>query len=210
MPEIVAVYVDTEVRINAHRPAEVWQKAAAITFCSDWQGNNADLGRETCVRILWSPLALYLRFECRYRELHVFQDSDVNGRRDHLWDRDVVEAFLQPVPSQQRIYKELEVSPNGMWIDLDIFPEGRADLKSGLRCSATLDGASKTWAAELAIPMQALTPRFDSNDVWHANFFRIEGPNEPRAYMAWQPTNTPQPNFHVPGSFGKLRFAPPS
>jgi hypothetical protein len=25
--------------------------------------------------------------------------------------------------------------------------------------------------------------------------------------MAWQPTHTPQPNFHVPEKFGLLKFA---
>ena len=62
-----------------------------------------------------------------------------NGRRDHLWDRDVAEAFLQPDPSRAHYYREFEVSPNGMWIDLDIFPGGLADLKSGLKKSVFLD-----------------------------------------------------------------------
>ena len=56
-----------------------------------------------------------------------------------LWDRDVAEAFLQPDPSRERYYREFEVSPNGMWIDLDIFPGGLADLKSGLKKSVVLD-----------------------------------------------------------------------
>jgi alpha-galactosidase len=178
-----------------------------IAFCADWQSKNPDPGRETKARVLWSPQTLYLRFECRYRELYVLSDSDPNGRRDHLWDRDVVEAFLQPDPSRERYYKEFEVSPNGMWIDLDIFPGGLADLKSGMQRSVVLEEKSHIWTAELAIPMKSLTPHFDPRAVWRANFYRIEGAKEPRAYLAWQPTGTPQPNFHVPGAFGKLRFA---
>ncbi len=91
------------------------------------------------MRVLWSATTLYLRFECRYRDLYVFEDSDSNGRRDHLWDRDVAEAFLQPDPTREHNYREFEVSPNGMWIDLDIFPGGLADLKSGLKKSVFLD-----------------------------------------------------------------------
>ena len=150
---------------------------------------------------------LYLRFECRYRELFVFEDSDSNGRRDHLWDRDVAEAFLQPDPSRERYYREFEVSPNGMWIDLDIFPGGLADLKSGMKRSVFLDEKAQRWAAELAIPMKALTTNFDPKAVWRANFYRVEGKEEPRAYLAWRPTGTPEPNFHVPAAFGRLRFA---
>jgi alpha-galactosidase len=166
-----------------------------------------DPKRQTEVRLLWTPQMLYLRFECRYRELFVFEDSDPTGRRDHLWDRDVAEAFLQPDPSQPRYYREFEVSPNGLWIDLDIFPEGLSDLKSGLTRSVWLDREGHKWAAELAIPMKALTEHFDPASVWRANFYRVEGPREPRFYSAWRATGTPQPNFHVPPAFGKLRFA---
>jgi alpha-galactosidase len=204
--EVVAVYVDHEIKLDAAHPAHEWQNARPISFSSDWQGNNPDPGRETKVRVLWFERTLYLRFECKYRELYVFDDSDPNGRRDQLWDRDVAEAFLQPDPSQERFYKEFEVSPNGMWIDLDIFPGGRADLKSGMRRSVVLDEKSKTWSADLAIPIEALTAHFDPAATWRANFYRVEGKKEPRAYLAWQATHTPQPNFHVPAVFGRLRF----
>ncbi|HMH06769.1 MAG TPA: carbohydrate-binding family 9-like protein, partial [Terriglobales bacterium] len=127
--------------------------------------------------------------------------------RDHLWDRDVAEAFLQPDPARERYYREFEVSPNGMWIDLDIFPGGLRDLKSNLKKSVVLDATEHRWTAELAIPLKALTQDFDPKAIWHANFYRIEGPKEPRAYMAWRPTGTAEPNFHVPRAFGRLRFA---
>jgi len=204
--EIVASFVTGEIIVDAEHPAAEWQRAKPVVFCSDWQGNNPDERRETAVRVLWSSQTLYLRFECRYRELYLFEDSDSNGRRDHLWDRDVAEAFLQPDPLRVRYYKEFEVSPNGMWIDLDIFPGGLADLKSGLKKSVFLDEKGLRWAAELAIPMKALTPNFDPKAVWRVNFYRIEGTKEPRTYMAWQATGTPQPNFHVPSAFGSLRF----
>jgi len=208
--EIVATYVANELELNASRAGAEWRDGGAVVCYSDWQGQNPDPGRETMVRVLWSRRTLYLRFECRYRELYLFSDADPGGRRDQLWDRDVVEAFLQPDPSKKRFYKEFEVSPNGMWIDLDISPKGRADLKSGLERSVFLNEKEHTWAAELAIPLKALTSNFDSNAVWRANFYRIEGTREPRTYLAWQPTRTSQPNFHVPSEFGRLRFAAPA
>jgi alpha-galactosidase len=204
---ISAVRIADEIGLDAHHPATEWMKAPPATFCADWQGKNPDPKRETEVRLLWTPATLYVRFACRYRELCVFEDSEPNGRRDHLWDRDVAEVFLQPDPAHSRHYKEFEVSPNGMWIDLDISPAGLSDLKSGIRSSAWLDAGQGAWAAELAIPMKSLTGNFDPAAVWRANFYRVEGPQEPRFYSAWQPTHTPQPDFHVPHAFGKLRFA---
>jgi alpha-galactosidase len=94
-----------------------------------------------------------------------------------------------------------------MWIDLDIAPGEKHDLKSELRRRVTLNEASKTWIAELALPMKALVERFDPAASWRVNFYRVEGPSEPRFYSAWQPTGTPAPNFHVPEAFGTLIFA---
>jgi alpha-galactosidase len=204
---IVAIYVSHKISLDAAKVADEWKSAKPITFCSDWQGKNADHGLETQVLALWSREHLYLRFECRYRELFMFEDSDPGGRRDHLWDRDVVEAFLQPVPSREGFYREFEVSPNGMWVDLDISPAGLGDLKSGLQRSVFLDEKSRTWTAELAIPIKSLTTNFDPSAIWRVNFYRVEGWSEPRAYLAWQATHTPQPNFHVPKAFGKMTFA---
>jgi len=183
-----------------------WVRALSSRFNADWQGKNADPERETEVRLLWTPEILFLRFLAKYRAITVFPDSAPNGRRDQLWDRDVAEAFLQPDRSNLRRYKEFEVSPNGFWIDLDIAPGEKHDLKSGLKRRVILDKARKSWTAELAIPMKCLISRFDPAVVWRVNFYRVEGANEPRFYSAWQPTGTAVPNFHVPEAFGELVF----
>ncbi len=201
-----AVRIPAEIALDARHPAPDWSRATPLRFSQDWQGKNLDPARQTEFRLLWTPTTLYARFVCRYRELFVFDDPDPNGRRDHLWDRDVAELFLQPNPESPHYYKEFEVSPNGLWIDLDIFPGGRRDLRSDVRHSASLDPEHRIWIAELAIPMRSLTETFDPKAVWRANFYRIEGPTEPRFYSAWQPTNTDLPNFHVPTRFGYLRF----
>ena len=203
---VTAVRLAREVSLDARHPLAEWRAADCISFVADWQGKNPDPERQTEVRLLYTLKTLYLRFECRYRELTVFEDADANGRRDQLWDRDVAEVFLQPDPSRPRYYLEFEVSPNGAWVDLDISPEGLRNLESGMTRSVWLDREHHTWSAELAIPMRALTAHFDPAAEWRVNFFRVEGPREPRFYSAWRATNTPAPNFHVPEAFGKLRF----
>ena len=185
-----------------------WEVSAPLRFNADWQGKNADPERETEVRLLWTPESLFARFRARFRTITVFPDAEPNGRRDKLWDRDVAEVFLQPDPSQLRHYKEFEVSPNGFWIDLNIAPGEKHDLKSGLRRRVILDETAKTWTAELVLPMECLVGRFDPTATWRVNFYRVEGAAEPRFYSAWQPTRTAAPNFHVPEAFGELMFAP--
>lgn len=209
--EVVAARTEREIKLDAAHPASDWQSATPVNFCADWQGKNADPARKTEVRILWSPqtLTLYLRFECKYRKLHVFEDSESDGRRDRLWERDVAEAFLQPDPSRMNSYAEFEISPNAMWLDLGIDSGARRNLNSGLRRSVVIDEHARTWAAELAIPMTSVVTKFDPQATWRANFYRVEGMQEPRRYMAWRPTHTAQPDFHVPSTFGTLRFANP-
>jgi alpha-galactosidase len=246
--EVLATQVAREIQLDAAQPAKEWQSAEPVRFDTDWQGRNGDRGLETEVRVLWSPEMLFLRFVCHYREIFVFDDSDPNGRRDYLWDRDVAEAFLQPPESMvsaagikgraglgrtaeggrphmaggeeiryEKVegdfdapyasYKEFEIAPNGMWVDLDIVPSGRGDLRSGLTRSVHVDQGRKVWTAELAIPMKSLTARFNPSETWRVNFYRVEGKVEPRKYMAWQPTMASQPNFHVPEKFGTMRFS---
>jgi alpha-galactosidase len=183
-----------------------WEHTPALRFNADWQGKNADPERKTEVRLLWTPETLFLRFRAKYRVITVFPDAAPNGRRDQLWDHDVAEVFLQPDPSVPRRYKEFEVSPNGFWIDLDIAPGEKRDLKSGLRRRVVLNEAAKTWVAELALPMNCLVERFDASSRWRVNFYRVEGADEPRFYSAWRPTGTAVPNFHVPEAFGELIF----
>jgi alpha-galactosidase len=187
-------------------PSKAWRSAKPVLFDADWQGGNSDSHRQTEVRLLWRPEFLYLKFVACYRFITVFDDAGPGGRRDELWDRDVAEVFLQTDPAQLRCYKEFEVSPNGFWIDLEIANGVLQPLKSGLQRRVSIDEVAKKWTAELAIPMKSLAQHFDSAAVWRVNFFRVEGPTEPRFYSAWQPTNTPQPNFHVPERFGFLKF----
>ena len=188
-------------------PAQTaWEKAPAIRYESDWQGKNPDAGRATEVRLLWTPDTLFIRFYCKYRTITVFPDSRPDGYRLGMWDRDVAETFLQPDSTDPMVYTEFEVSPNNKWIDLAVSHGKIEELHSGLWRRVTLDEKAKTWTAELAIPMKGLAKQFDPKKTWRANFYRIEGEEEPRFYSAWSPTFTPKPSFHVPVRFGTLAF----
>lgn len=206
LPTANAVLLKESVGEEGFPGVASWEQAPGIHFDRDWRGDQADSQRATEVRVLWNEQTLFLRFLAHYRELHVFPDARADGWRDELWERDVAEAFLQPDASDARVYKELEVSPNGFWIDLNIAHGEKEEMRSGLRRRVAQDAAARTWAAELAVPMRSLTPAFDPKRSWQANFFRVEGKAEPRFYSAWSPTMTPAPNFHVPEAFGHLVF----
>src|ERR1700759_942681 len=175
-------------------PDAAWETVPGVQFDWNWQGENADPTRETQVRLLWTPETLFVEFRAKYRSITVYDDPDSRGWRDKLWDKDVCELFVQSDPSQARKYQEFEVAPNGNWIDRGITLDGgehhgKRDLTSGLRRRASIDEAAKTWRAVLALPVKSLVAgNFDLSKTWRVNFFRVEGPNEPRFYASWQPT----------------------
>jgi alpha-galactosidase len=204
----VAVRIAEELDEEGFPGESAWGAAPLIRFQTDWRGKNGDPERETEVRLLWTTELLFVRFSAHFRTITVFADAEASGRRDQLWERDVAEIFLQPEVSDPRCYKEFEVSPNGFWIDLDICHGEKHDLQSGLRRKVSINQTGKLWIAELAIAMKCLVSLFEPLNVWRVNFYRVEGAAEPRFYSAWRPTNSPQPNFHVPEAFGKLVFAP--
>jgi hypothetical protein len=204
--DAVAAHLQEKTDGEGFPSRSAWEKAPALHFDRDWRGEHFDPQRGTEVRLLWTPETLFVRFVCRYRSITVFPDARADGRRSELWNRDVAETFLQPDASDPLVYKEFEVSPNGYWIDLAVSHGKIDDLHSGLRRRVAMDEQAKTWTAELAVPIRSLTARFDPHQVWRANFFRIEGPGEPRFYGAWSPTHSEKPNFHVPSAFVNLRF----
>ena len=181
-----------------------WGSASPIAFCADWRGSNPDPERETELRVLWSPEHLFARFRCRYRSIYVYEGRQ--GRRDRLWLRDVAEIFIQPEPDEIRKYREFEISPNGDWLDLEIAPGRKLILECDLKTRVEVDAQARVWTAELGIPLKNLTGRFNPGVAWRANVFRIEGEEPSRFYSAWQPTRTPEPNFHVPERFAELCF----
>ncbi len=56
----------------------------------------------------------------------------------------------------------------------------------------------------MRIPWSEAIPKPAAGDVWRVNLFRCVGPEAPERYLAWRPTGTPEPNFHVPEVFGSV------
>ena len=58
----------------------------------------------------------------------------------------------------------------------------------------------------IKVPWEAFGARPGIGDVWLGNLFRCVGTGSTRGYLAWQPTETETPNFHVPEKFGEFLF----
>jgi alpha-galactosidase len=201
----------------------VWENASLACFDHDMSGRVAYPEIATLVASVWTEGCVYFAFKCRYLTLNLYEGEDVSKERWELWNRDVVEVFINPQPERVHHYYELEVAPNNQWIDLEIdrekTPFNDPNWNSGFQHATHVDPAEHLWTCEMRIPVASMgVERLTAGTVWRVNFFRADGPmhttveaglgpvpTEARRLLAW--STIPNGNsFHVPTRFGILRF----
>jgi hypothetical protein len=189
----------------------LWQAAAPVYL--DSQSDDATVRPElsTTVRALWSGEFLYLRYECPFTKLTVFEPSqdsakryDMNKKGESLWDRDVVEAFIGADEQNHQHYGEFEIAPSNERLDLMCrLPDRDFQWNSGFHSAVRVDKAAKMWVCEVRIPLAALSEAKPERGLrWRLNLFRCDRAHH--AALAWRPTL--QDTFHVPDRFGLLEF----
>ncbi|MFN2598301.1 MAG: carbohydrate-binding family 9-like protein [Pyrinomonadaceae bacterium] len=205
-----------EVRRAAHDFAVTdfdnmeWRRARAVKIGRYWSGEVAPRERRAEARLLWTDAALYVRFDAPQGEPRVASEKPrTDAKTLGLWDRDVCELFVAPNADEPERYYEFEVAPTGEWLDARIhqMPDKReSDFE--YHSGATFAARSSEHSSVLAmrVPWSALGGAPRAGARWRANLYRCVGKDPARGYVAWQPTLTPQPNFHVPTKFGWLRF----
>ena len=206
---IIAPYIGESLS-PADFENQVWEDSEPVKITQLWSGEPAAASRHAEARLCWSNDALHVRFDCRQQEPLVVSANPVTDKKTlGVWDRDVCEIFLAPDPANPSRYFEFEAAPNGEWVDLGITltPTGREtdwDFASGFTTAAKLDG--ERLLVGMRIPWSESLPKPASGDVWRVNVFRCVGPESPSRYLAWRPTRTPEPAFHIAEAFGVLRF----
>ena len=187
-----------------------WDHAVTVPIGNYWSGKKAPAGRHVSARLLWSKEALYVRFEGNQAEpLIVSKTPNLDNKTIGLWDRDVCEIFIAPDKADRNKYFEFEIAPTGEWVDIGIHwlpRKRRSDLEyeSGMESAVFVEAERVVMA--IKIPWKAFGNTPKSGDVWLGNLFRCIGKAPTRGYLAWQPTKTTKPNFHVPSKFGEFEF----
>jgi Carbohydrate family 9 binding domain-like len=208
-PQIKARHIATVLNVTDLDSAE-WEKANTVRLERYWSGEPAPPGRQAEARILWSQNALHLRFVYDQTEpLVVSSNPQTRDKTRGLWDRDVCEIFIAPDPDVIERYFEFEAAPTGEWLDVAIHwaPEKREsdwEFRSHMTTAARMEKNRVTIG--MRIPWNQWIHKPQKGERWRVNLFRCMGKDPDRGYVAWQPTRTPTPNFHVPQVFGWLVF----
>ena len=177
---------------------------------SQWNGLPIDESLKTTLWAAWTPAFLYLLFECHYISLSVTATPQFEEKTMGLWDRDVVEAFIAPDPQNPNRYREVEVSPLGEWLDVEL-EITNGERKSIWGWNSHVESVCKIedsiWRSAFRIPASTLFGHdISSGQECLGNFYRCDGREPDRQYITWQPTMTSEPAFHVPERFGRIRF----
>ena len=187
-----------------------WASADRVLVDHYWSGDKAPGSRSFTAQLLWSDHALYVRFVSVQKEgLFIAEKPDLTTKSIGMWDRDVCEIFIAPDERSRNKYFEFEIAPNGEWVDLaiEVLPDKRVtDWKyaSGMTSAARIDKDKVVSAIRVEWKALRKTPK--AGESWRGNLFRCVGKDPGRGYLAWNPTMTRQPAFHVPNKFGIFNF----
>jgi hypothetical protein len=189
-----------------------WKQTGATEFDHDSSGQKHYPELATRVAGLWTEKYIYFAFWSHYNELNVYEGEDPAKERWKLWERDVVEVFLNPEPARVPHYYEFEVAPNNQWIDLEIDktknPFNDAGWNSGFEHATRVDAANHIWTAEMRIPLSSMhVSEVRPGLEWRGNFFRAagKGADEERKFLAWSIIPEGK-TFHVPTRFGVVKL----
>jgi len=190
--------------------SEEWNQAQPVPIDRYWSAEPAPYDRQAEARILWSKQALHVRFVGHQSGPLIVSASPQTAKKTMgLWDRDVCEIFLAPDPNVVERYFEFEAAPNGEWLDVAIHwtPEKREsdwEFQSHMTTASHVEQDRITIG--MRIPWNHWIHEPQRNERWRLNLFRCIGSDPTRGYLAWQPTRTPEADFHVPQVFGWLVF----
>ncbi len=197
----------SDFALTADPGSTQWRKIKPIAAAVDPFGKPAGANAFE-FRVQWTGQNLYFLFSCPYTALNLKPDPSQTEETNKLWDWDVTEIFIGSNFENINQYKELQVSPQGEWVDLDIDrknpqPAGGWKWDSGMKVKARIDETKKIWYGEMKIPLQSLDsrPARIGNEM-RINVYRLSGVAPSRISTMWVPTNVR--SHHTPEAFGRI------
>ena len=203
-----------------------WNKVEAIPLVRSEDGSEPK--QATTLRLGYSEDALYVRFECKDRDVWWTMEQ----HNDPIYEEEVVEIFIEAGSDLPRAYYEFEVNPGGIafWarvqnphLDRSAIQLEMIDVDTcALNWIVDLQEDENRWVATIEIPWEEIAPDGDLPETWRANFYRIDRPSAPKEvttvpgaelpipavtedeFSAWSPTLVSPADFHQPARFGLL------
>ncbi|MDO4575449.1 MAG: carbohydrate-binding family 9-like protein [Planctomycetia bacterium] len=184
-----------------------WEKAAVRThFFFPWKDAPAP---PTTLRMFHDGKTLFFRYDVTDSDI-VLVDS--REKMSVIGD-DRAEIFLA-TPDLKDWYYGFEMAPNGVMLDYRMKYYRQADRDwSGDFVKFTGTLTETGYIIDGTIDLAAMKSRniLQDDGTFYAGFFRAEFSHLPNGeileeWISWKHSGTPEPDFHVPGAFGKVRL----
>ena len=101
---LLAKRASADFRPDGDLSKAVWKHTDSVKFDHDASGKSHYAEVSTRVASVWTETRIYFAFWSRYDSLNVYEREDPMTERWQLWDRDVVEVFLNPQPARVNHY----------------------------------------------------------------------------------------------------------
>lgn len=200
---------------------ENWKKLSPV-FLEQIRPESSGHIPKTNILLFWDEQAIYGKFSVQDRYVRCVQ----TGYQAKVSKDSCVEFFLKPAGSAGYFNFEFNCGGNllcyfirnpqkkdGKRIDYDILsPEELAMVRRQSTLPAYIPEeiiSPRSWELAFAVPFRLIkrfTPLFEDTfkSDWKANFYKCGDDTSHPHWISW--TRLPEKNFHLPGSFGIIRF----
>jgi hypothetical protein len=104
-PLIVSEFSAVDVAPDGDLGKALWSGAKRVRFDEAAFVRTTYPESATTVASRWTAKYLYLAFWCDYRSLNIYEGEDPGPERLQLWEKDVVEAFINPEPARAALLR---------------------------------------------------------------------------------------------------------
>jgi len=204
--------------INALWDKAPWKNIAPLDIAR-FMGKNPDHFPRAQAKLAYDAQALYVIF--RIEDCYVRAVAQKN--QDNVCFDSCAEFFFSPGPDVEGGYFNLETNCGGaMLLNFQKIPRQGAPLSDNELSQIKIAGSlpkivdpeitePATWIVEYRLPLAILEKyrkmlKPASGVEWRANFYKCADKTSHPHWLTWSFVDRPNPDFHVPKSFGTLVF----
>ncbi|HOW18141.1 MAG TPA: carbohydrate-binding family 9-like protein [Phycisphaerae bacterium] len=206
--------------IDADWDKPAWKHVPPLEL-TQFMGERPEHFPRTQARLVYDDEAIYVIFRVEDRYVRAVAQK----HHDAVCRDSCVEFFFTPGDDTAAGYFNMEMNCGGTtYFDFQVIPRKNAipiapaDLER-VRIAHVLPkivepeiAGPTTWTVEYRIPFDIL-PRYYPGAkkpapgvTWRANFYKCGDDTSHPHWLTWSYVDRPKPDFHVPSSFGTLRF----
>lgn len=200
---------ENEFHINGKADHFLWDRAESLTdFCSPWDSTKI---KTIEFKALWDNSHLFCCFKVHDPEIYTDTTDNSKSSINHS---DRVELFFRRDKNMNPYYC-LEIDPTPRLMDFKAMPNKEFDFnwdwpKNDI--SIKSDIKTSVFTVEIAISLDALKKFGLLNNgkietgIYRAKYSIQENGRYEPTWITWVNPHTETPNFHIPTSFGALKF----